>query len=125
MIDRWIPFEPLRATQAAAYVLRLSEGAYDYDLLVKALYIADWEALQVTQRAMTGVLFKLGFEEEIWNRHIGREGGTAILLADPGDGELSEFDEETLSKVWLGMEAAGRDEFSQHEAALDKLLDSK
>lgn len=123
MTDRWIRFEPLKATQAAAYLLRLCRGEYDYDLLVKTLYIADWEALRLTQRAMTGVLFTLGFEEETWNRYIGRDGGTAILLADPGDGELSQFDEETLSEVWLGMEAAGRDELSRSEAELDKLLE--
>lgn len=115
---RWIKYNSLRTVQAAAYYLKLAGEPYDCDLLVKALYLADWECYRQSGQAMSGALFRPVIQDDIWREHIHlalSEKTTGCYVGkDPGDGELSLFHEEVLDTVYLSLAAIGKDPVSEH-----------
>jgi len=112
-------FEPLRATQAAAVLVKhAGEGnCINYMKLIKLLYLADRKALIDTGSPITGdrvVNMKNGpvlsavydsikgdrrYTSTAWPKHFRKEGFEVRLVADPGDGELSDYDVDTLSEL--------------------------
>src|ERR1035441_6261599 len=106
-----IPFETLKAVQAAAVLLKEENGTMSRLRLLKLLYIADRESIAETLRSITGddvmamdhgpVLSKTyrlikreaGAENVIWDKYIAQDGDrNHALVADPGDGRLSEYE---------------------------------
>jgi uncharacterized phage-associated protein len=113
-----IRFETLKAAQAAAILLKLEGGQMSRLRLLKLLYIADRESMAETARPITGddvvamdhgpvlsqtyklIGRKAGNENEVWDRYIGQKGDRDhVLISDPGDGRLSEFEIAKLRAV--------------------------
>jgi uncharacterized phage-associated protein len=121
-VPLWQPptFNERKATQAAAYFLRLSEGRMNYMLLIKLLYLLDRRALLKWGRPVTGDTYfsmKLGpvlsevlglvnempdpEEPSYWSRHISGPVSYSVKLAkDPGDNDLSEAEEALIKAVF-------------------------
>ncbi len=114
-------FEPEKAVQAAAMLLKLHDRKpMNYLGLLKMLYIADRIALERTDWPITGdryVSMKYGpvlsgvydlikgHEIEnalpIWSQFISpRKNNFVELLNDPGNGELCEAEEEIIKEVY-------------------------
>jgi uncharacterized phage-associated protein len=110
-------FDERRATQAAAVLLRLSEGRQNYTWLLKVLYIADRIALRRTGAPIAGASFcnmehgplasdvydciKGSGRHPTWAEHIQRKDDyDVVLVKDPGDDELSDFDVALLTKLF-------------------------
>jgi uncharacterized phage-associated protein len=110
-------FDERRATQAAAVLLRLSGGRQNYTWLIKALYIADRVSLRNIGAPIAGASFcnmangplasdvydcvKGSGPHPIWNEHIRRKDDyDVVLIKDPGDGELSDYDVDLLSRIY-------------------------
>lgn len=120
----YLKFEPLRATQAAAVLLNRAGGALDVDVLSGLLYLADRHSLITCGISIASAQFcstdsgpmgvsaaslivdEFPEQNEIWRKHISVGSDTVRLKLDPGDGELSDFDEQTLtmaiSKLFSG-----------------------
>ncbi len=113
-----IPFDALKAVQASAQLLKAHQGKMTRLRLLKLLYIADRESIAETLRPITGdkivamdhgpvlsTTYKLirgeaGGENTIWDKYIAREGKRDhVLVADPGDGRLSEYEIAKLRVV--------------------------
>ncbi len=111
-------FDQLRAAQAAGFLLKLTGNVANYTWLIKVLYLADRESLRLVGSPIAGSSFcnmkngplasdiydcikgKVGASEE-WGRYIVKDGTYDVcLVADPGDGELSEFDESVLKSLY-------------------------
>jgi uncharacterized phage-associated protein len=109
-------FEPLKTTQAAAYLLALEEKVMDRMRLLKLLYIVDRELLAAKGRALTGdraVAMNYGpvlshtynllkGEEKSpddWNKYIRSVNKKVVLMGDPGKGELSKREIDKLIEV--------------------------
>ncbi len=107
------PFNEKRATQAAALVIREMGGSCNYTWLLKVLYLADRQALYATGCPISGSTFVATnygpLSSEVydcirnrnglypfWAEHIAKDSRSCALAADPGDSELSRFDERTL-----------------------------
>lgn len=113
-------FQPKKAVQAAAMLLKLHGKPMNYLGLLKMLYIADRIALQRMDWPITGdryVSMKYGpvlsgvydlikgqpVEDAlpIWSQFISpRKNNFVELLNDPGNGELCEEEEEIIKKVY-------------------------
>src|SRR5690554_321212 len=110
-------FDELRATQAAAVLLKLSGGRQNYTWLLKVLYLADRKSLEVVGIPIAGATFcnmrngplasdvydciKGVRDCKVWSTFIECAGQFDVALrGDPGDGELSDFDVETLTNLY-------------------------
>lgn len=110
-----------RSTQLAAEFLKKADGRLNYMVLIKFLYLADREALLKWGTPITGdeylsmrwgpllsrthdlITEELPESEaaaSVWKKHIQQNGYDVILEADPGNDELSEADEELISKIF-------------------------
>jgi hypothetical protein len=100
-------FDELRATQAAAVVLSLCKGQRaNYAEVLKVLYLADcrgWmEAGVLTTRSRrSSVERNERMVPHAWDRFMRTEGEDLVLLADPSDTELCDYDVETLTELWF------------------------
>ena len=110
-------FNEVKATQAAARLLRNRGGRMKYLKLIKLLYLADREALSRWGRPITTdnyvsmdngpvlsqILKRIDDgaapgEPTFWTSHIIPCGDWDVLLTgDPSDGQLSEAEEELLT----------------------------
>jgi uncharacterized phage-associated protein len=106
-----IPFDPLKAVQAAAVLLREEEGKMSRLRLLNLLYIADRESIAETLRPITGddisamdhgpvpsktyhlIRRRSGPSTQIWDEFIAQQGDRDhVLIKDPGDGCLSAYE---------------------------------
>gem|GEM_PF-236814 len=111
-----LPFNEKKATQAAAYLLKLGGGTMNYMKLIKLLYLADRKALLIWRRPITTdqcVSMKCGpvlsqiydFIKKdgntVWEKAISRLGQYDVSLKhDPGDDALSEADTTVLDEIF-------------------------
>lgn len=101
-------FEPLAAAQAAGQLLRHAGGRLEHAWLLQLLYLADRRSLVETGRPLTGapaVQTERGptlttVDSPAWQQCFRREGEDTVLVRDPGDGELSDYDVEMLGEVY-------------------------
>lgn len=114
-------FNELRATQAAAVLLVMNDGCMSVTRLLLMLYLADRKALAEVGEPIAGARFyntttgpscrelyecvNGNCPSMIWSRYIGchveqLDRCCVQLNYDPGDGELSEYDVETLALVF-------------------------
>jgi len=100
-------FDELRATQAAAVVLSLCKGQRaNYAEVLKVLYLADcrgWmeAGVSTTRSRRSSVERNERMVPHAWDRFMGTEGEDLVLLADPSDTELCDYDIETLTELWF------------------------
>ncbi len=109
-------FEPLKTTQAAAYLLALEGRVMDRIRLLTLLYIVDRELLAAKGGTLTGdraVAMNYGpvlshtynlvkgkeQSPEDWNRYIRSVDRKLVLMGDPGRGELSKREIDKLEEV--------------------------
>jgi Protein of unknown function (DUF4065) len=113
-------FDELRATQAAALLLKLSGNRDNCTRVIKLLYIADRKSLAEAGAPISGGKFcnmtngplasevyscvkgDLTSIGGTWKQYIRRDGQYDIELipgSDPGDSELSDYDVETLTAI--------------------------
>lgn len=120
MIDIAMRFNEVKATQAAARLLRHGGGAMSYMKLIKLLYLADREALANWGRPITAdtyVSMDRGpvlshvldlvtegpspDEQSFWAQYIGPAGNYEVKLqAEPSDDMLSQVEEELLDAIF-------------------------
>jgi uncharacterized phage-associated protein len=116
-------FHPEKAVQASAILLKFKGKRMKYLSLLKMLYIADRVALEQLEMPITGDCYvsmkygpvlsqvydlikgKLaGESSSLWSEFIsprcGYKKSYVSLLADPGNGELCQEEEEILKKVY-------------------------
>lgn len=109
-------FDQLRATQAAAVLLKLAGGRENYTKLLKLLYLADRESLAAVGEPIAGAKFcsmkngplasdiynciKGNDECGTWKRSIRKLGYYVQLVDDPGDSELSDYDVDVLTRLF-------------------------
>jgi len=113
-------FNEVKATQAAAHLLRKRGGRMKYLKLIKLLYLADREALSRWGRPITTdsyvsmdngpvlsqVLKRIDDgagpgEPLFWTSHITPCGDYDVLLTgDPSDGELSRAEDRLLNEIF-------------------------
>jgi hypothetical protein len=113
-------FNEVKATQAAAQLLRLRGGRMSYIKLIKLLYLADREALIRWGRPITtdrfvsmddgpvvSRIYELIRNEpspgsvKTWGKYIsGPEDYEVRLLGDPGSGELSPAEGQLIDEVF-------------------------
>lgn len=99
-------FDELRATQAAAVVLSLcKDHRANYAEVLKALYLTDcrvWTEVgfSTTRSNRERVERNERMVPHAWDRFMRTEGEDLVLLADPSDTELCDYDVETLTEVW-------------------------
>ena len=112
-------FDEEKATQAAAYLIRLKGGRIDYTALLKLLYLADRRALAETGYPITGdrmvalphgpvlsgVYDLIGQNDptgaSVWHGWIVKRGTYEVALSgDPPADRLSRYDTETLDAVY-------------------------
>lgn len=109
-------FDPRRAADAAAYLLKLAGGVMNYMRLIKLLYVADRISLDRFGRPIVGDryvsmkhgpvlsnlynLIKEQAEPPAWSVLIERDSETTVrLLSDPDLGSLSDADITILDEV--------------------------
>jgi uncharacterized phage-associated protein len=113
-------FNEVKATQAAARLLRSRGGRMSYMKLIKLLYLADRESLSRWGRPITTdkyvsmdkgpvlshVLDRINEESapddpNFWAEHIKHAGDYCVSLGkDPGDGKLSEAEDKLLDEIF-------------------------
>src|SRR5438067_7182036 len=113
-----IRFDTLKTVQAAAVLLKGDGGQMTRLRLLKLLYIADRESIAETLRPITGddvvamdhgpvlsLTYKLirreaGPKNVMWDKYIAQKGNRDhVLVSDPGDGSLSEYEITKLRAV--------------------------
>lgn len=127
-----VPFDTLKAAQAAAVLLREHGGQMSRLRLVKLLYIASRESMAETLRPITGdriaamdhgpvpsstfdLLNREHAEAPIWDQFIEQSGPQEHrLVRDPGVGELSKYEIGKLRKV-----SETRREMNDYDIALE------
>lgn len=108
-------YNPVKAAQAAAKIIKLHGGPIDTLVLMKLLYLADREALldsgyTITGDAMvsmphgpvlTNILDCITCNERPWRDYIQERQNHLLSLEvpDPSDDELSEYEIEILERV--------------------------
>lgn len=106
---------PLKATQVAAYFIKNNGKHLNYTKMIKLMYLADREALKKWNWPITGGSYvsmdngpvlsevydwlKGRSENKYWMISVKKQGFDAILIQDPGDGELSEAEEKLLNEI--------------------------
>lgn len=113
-------FDEYKATQAAAFFLRLSGGRMNYLKLMKLLYLLDRSSLEQRGYAVTNDTYysmKLGpilseildlintptapGESSVWSKHISEPSHYEVCLkSDPGASKLSEREEQLIEQVY-------------------------
>ena len=114
-------FDDTRLTQLAAALLRLRGGRMSYMKLIKLMYIVDRISLLRTGHPISGDIYysmkhgpvlsnaldlintdpRLEAAPSYWHRHISAPDKYEIALQeDPGNGELSDFDESIIAEVF-------------------------
>ncbi|NEQ51776.1 MAG: SocA family protein [Leptolyngbya sp. SIO3F4] len=113
-------FDPAKAVEAAALLLKRHGEPMKYLGLLKMLYIADRVALAQMEQPITGDHYvsmvygpvlsgvydlikgrPVDDALPLWSKFISpREDNCISLLGDPGDGELCEEEEEILQQVY-------------------------
>ena len=113
-------FNEKKATQTAAMFLRLAGNRLNYMVLIKYLYLTDREALSLWARPVTNDEYfsmKMGpvlshvlnlstempapDDETYWSRYISAPSNYEIrLTADPGNDQLSEAEDELISRIY-------------------------
>lgn len=113
-------FNEKKATQAAAFFLRLAGGELNYMVLIKDLYLVDRQALAGWGRSVTGdrhYSMKLGpvlsnvldlinnqpspDESGYWSAHITPPSNYHVSLRDnPGTEKLSLAEEELIAEIY-------------------------
>jgi len=127
-----VPFETMKAAQAAAILLREHGGQMSRLRLLKLLYIASRECLAETLRPITGdriaamdhgpvpattydLLKREHADAPIWDEFIEQVGPQEHrLIRDPGVGQLSKYEIEKLRKV-----SEVRREMNDYDIALE------
>jgi uncharacterized phage-associated protein len=114
------PFNPLKAAQAAAYLVRLHGGQMDGYALIKILYLADRKSLAERGRPITGdamVSMPLGpvlsriydevkspaeIQNQFWKDYLAERDGNQVSLRqrDFSTTELSQYEREALEAVY-------------------------
>jgi uncharacterized phage-associated protein len=117
---RLLPFNEVKATQAASLLLRLHGGQMNYMKLIKLLYLLDRTALLRWGRPVTtdrhvsmprgpvvSNIYNLILEEpppgleSPWHRHISEpQSYTVGLVSDPGNTELSLAEEDLINEIF-------------------------
>jgi uncharacterized phage-associated protein len=114
-------YKPVKARQLAAGFLRLAPGkAMNYTKLIKLMYIADREHILETGFPITGddyfalpkgpilsdVLNCIRGErrDSDWDRHFRTNGYDIKMINDPGSDELSRFDEDLITAIFVRYE---------------------
>jgi len=111
-------FDERKATQAMGRLLHLAGGRENYTKLLKILYIADRNSLRDIGVPVAGAEFcnmKAGpLASDVYD-HIKGQGGdfwrshialdpmdrySIMLRADPGDDELTDYEDALLSALW-------------------------
>lgn len=115
-----IVFNEKKATQAAARMLQLAGGTINYMALIKYLYLVDREALLRWGRLVTyddfyemklgpvlstvmNLITEMHLPEEklFWPQFISEPSNYNVrLVADPGNDELSEAEEELIAEIF-------------------------
>ena len=110
-------FDERKAVQAAALLLDCEGGRMRYIKLIKLLYLADRTALIETGLPITGDRFvsmrygpvlshvldlirSRAAGSRFWDPSIRTQGYEVSLTRDPGRDELSEYDVETLRRIF-------------------------
>jgi uncharacterized phage-associated protein len=113
-------FDEVKATQAAALVLKLAGGKLQYLALIKLLYKLDREALRrwglpvttdkyasMKYGPVTSQIYNLikdsansSSHPTFWSTHIRRNGYSVLITQDPGDSELSPAEERLASEIF-------------------------
>lgn len=112
-----IPFDPIKAAQASAVLLKTEPARRMSRLrLLKLLYIADRECLKERKRPITGdrpvamdhgpvlshtydLLKGKDVGSPAWDRYLHTVGRDVELVEDPGVGKLSRYEIERLQEV--------------------------
>jgi uncharacterized phage-associated protein len=113
------PFNAVRATQAAAWLVSKAGGKMSHIKLSKLLYIADREALRRWSRPIIGGNYasmehgpvispvvdclkkpEERGDQEAWDPFLRREGNSIVLLNDPGRGQLHEAAVKLLDEIF-------------------------
>jgi uncharacterized phage-associated protein len=116
------PYNPRKATQAVAELVRLNGGSIDLWRMLKLVYLFDRESLLQTGAPITGdELNSLPFgptpsriydntkshrphrfKDAIWRDYLteSSENTVRLLNAEFDSDELSQFDREIIEKVW-------------------------
>jgi uncharacterized phage-associated protein len=113
------PFNAVRATQAAAWLVSKAGGKMSHIKLSKLLYIADREALRLWGRPIIGGNYAsmehgpvisplvdcLKAPDErgdrgAWDSYLRREGNWIVLQDDPGRGQLHEAAVKLLDEIF-------------------------
>jgi len=113
-----ITFDALKTVQAAAVLLKEEGGKMSRLRLLKLLYIADRQSIAETLRPISGddvvamdhgpvlsstykmIRREAGPKNVIWDKYIAQKGEKDhVLIDDPGDGSLSEYEITKLRAV--------------------------
>jgi len=115
-----LPFNEVKATQAASRFLELAGGTLNYMVLIKLLYMLDRAAMFRWGRPVTfdeyysmknGPVLSAVHdliteqcppqESGYWSQHISEPSGYSVSLnSSPGDGSLSEAEEELIQSIF-------------------------
>lgn len=109
-------FDESRATQAVAFLLRKWGGQENYTKLLKVLYLADRKSLLERGTPFVGASFcnmkngplasdvynqiKGDKRGDYWAAHVETKEYDLVLIKDPGDDDLSEYQEELLEGLF-------------------------
>lgn len=113
-------YNEIKATQAAAYLLKKNSGILNYMKLIKLLYLSDREALSAWERPITGDSFfsmthgpvlsktldkinsgKNPSEKSYWHEHISTPSNYKVKLkSEPGVDELSKREKDVLDRIF-------------------------
>ena len=117
---KFMRFDQRKATQAAAYLLRLRGGRMSYMKLIKLLYLADRAALIRWGRPITtdrhfsmpkgpvvSIILEMAAEEPVpgqtdfWHQHISAQKNFEVTFEkDPGRDEISDAEIAILDEVF-------------------------
>ena len=132
------PFQPEKAAQAAAYLLRLHGGRLAYVKLVKLLYFADRRALVERGFPITGDDFvskadgpylrtvtRLIESNAFWTEYLSQPVGPDIYLAnrDPDRDKLSDWEMGLLHAMYLRYGSLGTKTISDESCSLPEWQD--
>jgi uncharacterized phage-associated protein len=131
-------YNPRKAAQAAAYLVRLGGGQMDLYALIKILYLSDRKALSQRGRPITGdamvsmpygpILSRIyddskspeAIQSEFWRDCFAACENNMVSLRppDPPTDELSQYERDLLKDV---LETYGHYDFSQLRRIVDQL----
>ena len=124
-------FKPIKARQLAAGFLRQAvDHTMNYTKLIKLMYLADRESMLTTGFPITGdecfalpkgpilstVLNCIRGEirDQDWLAHFRTSDYTIQMIADPGDDELSRFDDDLIAGIFKRYDNIDYGDMIQH-----------